>query len=151
MKETLTCLSCSKSWNRKITRGRKPNLCPSCISLTAISPLRKLNVEKTIISKKVFTRKSKNAISEVLLSASSEGSSSDEDKKTYNLTPGVVYSYYHPSPPNSEELREQTKNGSTWRCTSCKFEFSICLPINAIPTHKCAENGRSHPCVRVDI
>jgi hypothetical protein len=30
--ETLTCVQCSSSWNRQKARGRKPKLCPSCIS-----------------------------------------------------------------------------------------------------------------------
>jgi len=29
--EILTCLSCSSTWKRKRTRGRKPKLCPSCV------------------------------------------------------------------------------------------------------------------------
>lgn len=28
--ETLTCIKCTKSWNRQKVRGKKPKLCPSC-------------------------------------------------------------------------------------------------------------------------
>ena len=28
--ETLTCNTCGKDWQRKVVRGRKPKVCPSC-------------------------------------------------------------------------------------------------------------------------
>lgn len=30
--ESLTCLQCSSTWNRQKARGRKPKICPSCVS-----------------------------------------------------------------------------------------------------------------------
>lgn len=30
--EVLTCIQCSSTWNRQKARGRKPKICPSCIS-----------------------------------------------------------------------------------------------------------------------
>lgn len=32
MKEILTCKNCSKTWSRPKSRGRKPFLCPSCVT-----------------------------------------------------------------------------------------------------------------------
>lgn len=30
-KEVLVCTTCSSTWSRKKTKGRKPKLCPTCI------------------------------------------------------------------------------------------------------------------------
>lgn len=41
--EVLTCIQCSSSWNRQKTRGRKPKICPSCI--TSLEKIEEENEE----------------------------------------------------------------------------------------------------------
>lgn len=36
-KEHLVCEMCFQSWDRKISRGRKPRFCPSCIKENVVS------------------------------------------------------------------------------------------------------------------
>jgi predicted Zn-ribbon and HTH transcriptional regulator len=142
MIEKLTCNQCGKGWRREKTRGRKPHICPKCSS--AAIKKQKLNVVpiqqvKSISIKKHFP---------ILEPLYAQASKSQQNKN--ELTIGEVYNYYHPSHPNAQEFIESTRKGSTWRCTSCKYEFKVYLPISAPPTHKCSENGRSHPCKRTD-
>lgn len=38
--ETLTCENCSRKWKRELVRGRKPRLCPKCLTVPE-TPQRK--------------------------------------------------------------------------------------------------------------
>lgn len=144
MKEKLTCSQCGKNWRREKTRGRKPHTCPKC-TLASVKPQPK----KTVVQlTEVKTTRVKKRIIQVepVAQVTSSNASSDQN----DLSVGKVYQYYHPLPPDAEELRESTKKGSTWRCTRCKYEFKVPVSISAPPTHKCSENSKSNPCERID-
>lgn len=45
--ETLTCENCSRKWKRELVRGRKPKLCPKCITVSVDSPqIKKVSMPK---------------------------------------------------------------------------------------------------------
>lgn len=142
MRETLKCEQCEKNWRREKTRGRKPKLCPKCLKAFQAAQPRKAVVEvQKIEPKKVrATRKDKVAI----INSAEQHASLDK-----TITVGTVYRHYHPQPPDADELRAATKGGSTWRCTFCKHEIKLFLPVSAPPTHKCSETSKSKPCERI--
>jgi hypothetical protein len=146
MKEQLTCTQCAKNWRREKTRGRKPTVCPKCIKTNTLSlPKKKVVEVQEVITKRVKKR-SVDVLPLKIQASSDNNASSDKE----GLSVGKVYQYYHPTPPDAQELRESTKKGSSWRCKVCKYEFNIPLPISAPPTHRCSENSKSHPCERID-
>ena len=110
MEEELTCTSCSSTWKRVRTRGRKPLLCPSCLSGQA----------QTIISTQTPIIKS-----------------SQKDSVFSDLSVSSVHSQMHPKPSNHQELKESTKNGSIWKCPGCGSTLKMFVSLSAVPTHRC--------------
>ena len=145
MKETLTCTTCSKKWKRERSRGRKPHLCPSCIKQTAPVKVSKIETQKAKKTRAVPAKKISTQQQPLEMVASNNQSSS----KDGDITVGQVFAAYHPRHPKADELIEQTKGGSVWRCTHCKKEIKLHLPVTAPPTHKCSDSGKSKTCERI--
>ena len=122
MNETLTCTVCSKEWKRERVRGRKPLLCPKCVKAQDL-PLPK-TVPASLPDPLVQSDIKNDSIA-----------SSD-----FTLTPGKVYTALHPKPSNYKDLLDQTKNGSTWKCSNCGHILKLEIPISDIPTHRCTPN-----------
>lgn len=117
MKETLTCSSCNKNWNRIPARGRKPVLCPKC-SKAAIASKNKKQVSKQVVELK------------------------KEEQPLVSSTPEITISQvYKNLYPGDKELIESTKNGSTWHCAKCNQHLSTEVPVAAVPTHHCPPNS----------
>lgn len=144
MKETLTCTTCSKKWKRERSRGRKPHLCPSCIKKTAPVKVSKIETQKPKKTRAVPAQKISEQQPPLEMVASNSSSSKDG-----KITAGHIFAAYHPRHPKADELLKETKGGSVWRCTHCKTEIQIMLPVSAPPTHKCSDNGKSKICERV--
>jgi hypothetical protein len=138
MKESLTCTSCASTWKRDKTRGRKPHLCPKCVRVenaASVKPVKQ-NLKKDIVKR---GRKAKPIIetdnkSEVKIDTEIK------NKTTSDLTVSKVMQSFHPKSSNHEELRESTKNGSTWKCTNCGNILKLEISITDIPTHRCTPN-----------
>lgn len=123
MKETLTCETCGKNWKREISKGRKPKNCLKCApkiepqKTKQAKPIRLVEAKKPVVEQKVEI----------------------ESKKEFDtLTKGKVYQSLYPLPDNSQELFNETKNGSKWRCPNCKYVIDIPIGVTAVPTHTCS-------------
>lgn len=113
MEEELICTSCSSTWKRAKVRGRKPLLCPTCIS----GQIQHNNVDQPVV-----VSNSKDSIIPLDLSVSK------------------IHTQLHPKPSNYQELKESTKNGSVWKCPGCGSILEMFLALTAIPTHRCTPN-----------
>jgi hypothetical protein len=77
------------------------------------------------------------------------------DKKIFSekfpdLTVAKVVNSIIPRYSKAEELAEQTKNGSQWKCPTCSHVLKMLLPVTAPPTHKCTPNTvTSKICERI--
>lgn len=110
MEEQLTCSVCQKSWTRTKARGRKPLVCPTCLSTgSTFIPVP----DKSSDSKKT-------------------------DKPFFSdLSISKVHGLLHPKPSNHQDMLESTKKGSTWKCPGCGSILTMLVGITAVPTHKC--------------
>lgn len=123
MEESLVCTICKKSWKRQRSRGRKPKICPSCISLD----------------------------SSLDLSSRPSPPSPSSPTHSSEIPVGKIYQAFHPKPSNYKELLESTKNGSTWKCPGCGHVIKINMAITSPPTHKCSPNMVSiKVCTRIE-
>lgn len=121
MQETLTCTSCKSKWTRQRARGRKPVLCPQCLSQTELEANQTvLQPVPTSSAKSVYTQKS-----EPISTSSSRPSLS------------TIFSGLFPRYQNAEELAESTKNGSVWKCPSCSHILKMNVAVTAPVTHRC--------------
>jgi len=134
-KETLQCSTCQKNWKRIPTRGRKPHQCPKCTSKIVPKQSKSIVQVQQIKTRKVTAK----PIAQVQASAQNSDSKND-------ISVGEVFQYYHPT---DEKLKESTKGGSQWKCKHCGYTLTVKLSLTAVPTHKCTENGRSHPMERI--
>jgi len=133
MHESLLCSNCNKKWSRQKVRGRKPLLCPSCLTATEVSssivkPSKKLSPKKLSTPQPVDNPSSD--VHELEKNISSE----------QKLTKGFVIQKCHPKPANYQELRESTKNGSVWKCSSCGHILKLDIGITDVPVHRCTPN-----------
>lgn len=110
MEEELTCTSCSSTWKRARLRGRKPLLCPTCLSGQS---------QKVIIDQPVNV------------------SIPEAPTASFDLSVSKIHTQLHPKPANYQELQESTKNGSTWKCPGCGSTLKMFLALTAVPTHRC--------------
>lgn len=134
MKETLTCSSCSKSWKREVSRGRKPVQCPKCVAKSLVvhskakEKVRKVKATPIVVEEITVIEELK---SEETLPANSNTRS--------NIA--KVYRDYYPKSTDYEQLMESTKNGSLWHCPACKKDLQCHVPLCDIPTHRCPPNS----------
>lgn len=124
MKESLVCTSCGRTWKRERTRGRKPVFCPTCSVPSPTIP-------------KTRSPKSTPRTAVPVSTQNSPVSSSVENSSDKKLTVSKVLQSLYPRPKDAEELREATKNGSSWKCPSCGHIIVLYVSISDIPTHRC--------------
>jgi predicted RNA-binding Zn-ribbon protein involved in translation (DUF1610 family) len=138
MKESLTCTSCGSTWKRDKTRGRKPHLCPKCVKAEVIATVKPANKE----TKKLTVKRGRKAkpIVETEIKPEVKINTEIKNKTTSDLTVSKIMQSFHPKSSNHEELRESTKNGSTWKCTNCGNILKLEISITDIPTHRCTPN-----------
>lgn len=115
MEEELICTSCSSTWKRARVRGRKPLLCPKCLSSQS-TPIE-------VSQPQVENSQPKNVVSEFS-----------------DLSPSKIHRQLHPRSSDYLDLLESTKKGSKWRCPACGSELVMLVAITAIPTHRCTPN-----------
>lgn len=117
MEEQLTCSVCQKSWNRIKTRGRKPLVCPNCISAgTTFIPTSTSTPSPT---------------------SESKSTTSNTSSVLSQLSVSKIHGMMHPKPPNHLDILESTKKGSTWKCPGCGAILTMMVGITATPTHRC--------------
>lgn len=111
MEETLTCITCNKQWTRQSSRGRKPKVCPSCLQNSdLVKPIKSPSLPDI-----------KNNLTA-------------EDETSFKKT---VFGFLYPKPTGYKEMRESTKNGSTWKCPGCAHIMRLSVAITTAPTHRC--------------
>lgn len=115
MLETLTCTSCNSQWTRERARGRKPVLCPSCVSQSELKPNQPISDSQSVITQKT------------------EHSSINSSR----LALGTIFRGLFPKYQNAQELAEATKNGSVWKCPSCSHILTMNVAVTAPVTHRC--------------
>lgn len=120
MEEQLVCSICQTQWNRIRTRGRKPIVCPDCISSG-----------NTFIP---TPQVSNSAI------PNTEKSNDNQSSDFGGLSLSKIHSLLHPKPLNHQDMLESTKNGSKWKCPGCASIVTLLVPVTAVPTHKCTPN-----------
>lgn len=114
MEEQLTCSICKKTWSRLKARGRKPLVCPACISSGTVFIPSKDTVPK-----------------------SKEPAKPEPQKQSSDLSISKVHSAIYPKPSNYEDIVQSTKQGSTWKCPACGSLLTIYVPVSSTPTHRC--------------
>jgi rubrerythrin len=114
MEENLVCSVCEKSWTRTKTRGRKPLVCPACLSSgTTFIPTSTSQFESKT---ETLTTQSVNQ---------------------NDLSVSRVHSMIHPKPANYRDMLESTKKGSKWKCPGCGAVLTMMVAISDVPTHRC--------------
>jgi rubrerythrin len=117
MEEHLTCSVCEKSWTRTKARGRKPLVCPTCLSSGT-----------TFIPRSISNSDSKTE------------TKTTEPSKPTDLSVSKVHSMMHPRPVNYQDMLESTKKGSKWKCPGCGSILTMLVGITDTPTHRCTPN-----------
>lgn len=113
MQETLTCTLCKSEWTRQRARGRKPVLCPQCLSQSELQ--------------------ANQAVLQPVSTQKSEPSSTPSSRLSLRTVFGGLFPKYQ----NAEELAESTKNGSVWKCPSCSHVLKMNVAVTAPVTHRC--------------